>query len=92
MKMYPNVLNLEVTADDIKNGVANSPGYCPVALAAKRQYPLDSVAFMGVGLTIWDAATNRKYHYVSKKASEFEREFDSGNSVTPTSLPLTLIK
>lgn len=74
-------LEVEITAEDIKNGRAGEYNSCPISLALKRQgcqnlrVEEDYISF---------TLNNLPYKYATpKKIANFIDEFDEGRSVMP---------
>jgi hypothetical protein len=82
--------DVDVTLEDIRNGIKGDCGRCPVALALSRVIPEDHLA--GVGATEWtvyDAA----YRAVASgtlpdAVCDFIASFDAGDHVMPFSVRL----
>ena len=78
---------VEVTADDIENGIQSDPCLCPVALAlARAEYDNPYVGL--VTFSVGYVGTNYRSGYMSYAATQFIRAFDEGEPVEPTTFAL----
>lgn len=75
-------IKIDVTQDDIDNGILGTDTHCPLALAAKRKltFVLVSSTEFGVGYSQFIVYTK-----LSKIAENFVRRFDARKLVKPRS-------
>lgn len=79
MKHKVKTINLEITQADIDNGRKQSCGWCPVAIAVKRQLQLDDVS---VGIdNIWLGPD--KYTPLPHFIRDWIRNYDASRPVKP---------
>jgi hypothetical protein len=71
-------MKIQVTQQDIRNGVSKSYLECPVALAVKRIYPNFSVAITDKAIWI-----HGQKFMASRSVQRFIKSFDAGLSVMP---------
>lgn len=79
-------IKVEVTAEDIANGVRGSCRNCPVALAIDRALKLDEYESANVGKRDWiidNGERGQRDRILPRAARYFIREFDSGGWAKP---------
>jgi len=66
------IIEVDVTADDIEQGVAKSAGYCPIARAARRAFHQP--------ISVYDnyMSTRNVHMEMPREAKDFVRTFDLG--------------
>lgn len=84
LKNEPVTLTVDVTAEDIKQGKAHTPDFCPIALAFKRVAMTPNVM---VGNT--NAVIAGTCFTLPKSASDFVFAFDSKCFVEPFTFTVT---
>lgn len=67
-------IKVQVTAEDIQNGLQSSPNNCPVSLACKRALKTDNY----VGVTPAYINYNDRDLHISRSVRKFVTAFDSG--------------
>jgi hypothetical protein len=88
----PKVLDIEVTAKDIKEGTRESDCACPIALAVLRATKADRVSVGDCSILVWRHLANgqvRKFYYhMPAEGYDFVRAFDDEGpeQVSPTTL------
>jgi len=82
----PRTYTIEVTAEDIANGIPMEPCKCPISLAATRSigYPC-AVAVDYIRKRYGD-----DHAALPKEAADFVLRFDSGRPVAPFQFEVTL--
>jgi hypothetical protein len=84
-------LKIDITVEDIKNGIRWSWDQCPIALAVKRAVKAEYVHIGDKQVTITKLQSHRPLVYqLSDEGAQFYYNFDHGHSVKPTSIILTL--
>lgn len=78
-------VEIDVTAEDIKFGVPGSCTACPVAIAARRNFPGANVVVIS-RLTI----DGRRSGPFSADVCRFIEQFDDGEAVEPIRFKVTL--
>jgi hypothetical protein len=80
-------LTIEVTQEDIDNGVSKSATSCPLALAFTRK--TKRVVRIGSTIQIWGKAYRGAWDYLlPRETIEFIEDFDSGKPVKPSKFRL----
>lgn len=88
---------LEITQDDINNGLRGEPASCPVALALVRELHAESAAVTRDHAHVlpkprkflfWEFERPMRSFILSNKASAFVTSFDAYNDAQPTKLML----
>ncbi len=74
------MLTIEVTADDIANGIKSSCTGCPIALATKRAI-IDPFQYVAVEDNCM--SVGRTDYRLPKVAADFVADFDADQSVKP---------
>lgn len=73
---------IEVTQEDIKNGIRESANTCPIALAVTRAY--GGRVLVNSGVIIWDNGTGRPQIFsFPENVRQFIINFDKGLQVKP---------
>ena len=76
---------VEITQEDIDQGIKGECSKCPLALALKRVFPIDEV-----GVYYFTFSVGRKHHNLSDEAMMFVRNFDESKKlVQPQTLKVT---
>lgn len=78
-------MKIVVTQDDIDNGRRESPTHCPIALAARRQFPHRYVLATADHLLVGGLT----YYWLPPVAVSFVDDFDEGYPVQPISFEVT---
>ncbi len=79
-------LKINVTQEDIDRGEPSRPSGCPIAIALRRLIPGVIVGTIG----IYDASYDKLTRGTPRRAAEFIRRFDLGQSVKPFRFQVTL--
>lgn len=80
----PAELVIEVTADDIDHGIVQDCAKCPIALAARRLYPMARIYVFGeITREISAYWPEAAYYEMPDEAVEFVIAFDEGEPVAP---------
>lgn len=77
---------MNVTQEDINNGIRNNGNNCPLALAVKREYPGYNNIYVKDSLLFIDHPENPSisgYFLLDDVCFKFEKDFDDGLSVEP---------
>lgn len=85
------MIKIEVTEEDIKDGVRENVKQCPVARAVLRQLDFAEVVEVSMGgIDINFDVPGRKFirYKIPKKVMRFIQRFDEGKSVKPFSFVL----
>lgn len=85
--------SITVTQDDINKGVRNDPCKCPIALAAKREFP-DCDVYVGESIEVSPRGvcrdySNIDYYELDCDGLEFIEMFDDGKTVDPIVIEVT---
>lgn len=77
-------IRVTVTQDDIDNGKPRNAFSCPITIAVNRKLSVTSSSVSSSTFTYYDKENDRYIRYcMSKRASKFIRQFDSGKAVKP---------
>lgn len=81
-------LQIDVTADDIKHGLAGECALCPIALSLRRAFPSAEFISVADGLIVVDDSTAT----MTKRIADFVTEFDDygADAVKPTTFTVFL--
>ena len=80
-------MRVNITARDIRQGVRGNTKACPVALAIRRHKGWEEAR---VSLTyVYLTATHDVGAYLPSRLQSWQRDFDLGSAVHPTSFRLT---
>jgi hypothetical protein len=94
--MAGNTLRIEVTAEDIKNGIPEGGDTCPVALAVKRTtnatsvWVEPSIALVCYSLGMGGGCGFNAQFRLPKRMVEWIDAFDDGRPVEPTYMTVVL--
>lgn len=77
-------IKVQVTAEDIKDGLPHRCSQCPIALAIKRGHNINDVQVAPFGHTeLLFATVNGHSRPLPPGAAQFVRDFDAGRDVSP---------
>ena len=85
MSLTRKIVKIEVTENDIKNGIRYDPYRCPVFLAAKRQ----RLGIIDVSSS-WISFTGKRKLPTPYDAYLWINAFDNGEKVKPATFTLTI--
>lgn len=79
-----NEITINVTWEDIENGIPGTPVYCPIAQAAKREM-IGCTNFAVGSFIMWVMGLDRRYleFALPPEATMFIEAFDTGRDVEP---------
>lgn len=81
-----NVIEIDVTEEDIKRGIRYFAFNCPIALAASRTLGLR----VCVGVDRFTVNSTGEFYELSPEGKEFRRNFDTKRPVSPCKFKATL--
>jgi len=83
-------LKLEVTEQDILDGVKKNSACCPIALAVKRAFPdWQEVEVCNEGIKVLDSLNTSWLTGEIEKVTDFTEFFDAGVPMEPFTLEVT---
>jgi len=86
-------LIVDVTQDDIDNGVPEDEHHCPIAMAVRRKVPTTECVTVDVGQLLLVLQEHREQHFEADlpiSAMKFVKNFDDGSSVHPFKFAVTM--
>jgi hypothetical protein len=83
-------ITINVTAEDIENGVPKNICYCAIALAVKRALPAHDVSIDDDCVSLTDVESYYEDYPLPDSALVFIDQFDSGKKPQPFSFTLEM--
>lgn len=83
MKDFKN-FRIDVTQDDIDQGLRFSPESCPIARALVRKFQADRALVNGLSFSVMKRNEPTIHGLLKGRAGNFVDRFDSGDKVRPT--------
>lgn len=83
-KVYPSILRIDITWEDILYGEIGQPQSCPIALALNRMFPDNWEVSVG-----GDNVRIDGINYTSKAAEEFVEKFDADGNASPMTIEVS---